>query len=527
MLAPTLHFPRASGILSVTSSTVRASKVRKAFCKNLSITAMSSGDQTKNGVHTPLVPVKRVDYTGNNLMRDPVSVVDSEAYEIMKNEKKRQRRGLQLIASENFTSKACNDALSSAMSNKYSEGYPGARYYAGNEYIDQMERLCQQRALQVFGLDPEKWGVNVQSLSGSPANFAVYTALVEPHGRIMGLDLSDGGHLTHGFYTPSKKVSASAIFFESLPYRVDSKTGLIDYDALERNALLFRPKMIIAGISCYPRWLDYPRFRSIADKCGAYLMSDMAHVAGLVAAGAAPSPFEWCDVVTTTTHKTLRGPRGALIFYRKGVRSVNNKGEQVLYDIGPKIDSAVFPGLQGGPHNHTISAVAVALKQCLTTQFAEYGQQVIKNAQALARGLVERGYSLSTGGTDNHLLLVDLRPNGLEGSRIEKVLDLASIVCNKNTCPGDTSAFRPGGVRLGASGLTSRGFKENDFLQVADFIHRAIEIYRKHESRAGKTVKDFKQFTETDSAFLTDINKLAEEVDQYATKFDIPGNEEF
>lgn len=488
---------------------------------------MASGDQLKNGVHTPLVPVKRVDYSGNNLMRDPVSVVDPEAYEIMKNEKKRQRRGLQLIASENFTSKACNDALSSSMSNKYSEGYPGARYYGGNVYIDQMERLCQQRALQVFGLDPEKWGVNVQSLSGSPANFAVYTALVEPHGRIMGLDLSDGGHLTHGFYTPAKKVSASAIFFESLPYRVDSKTGLIDYDALERNALLFRPKMIIAGISCYPRWLDYRRFRSIADKCGAYLMADMAHVAGLVAAGAGPSPFEWCDVVTTTTHKTLRGPRGALIFYRKGVRSVNNKGEEVMYDIGPKIDSAVFPGLQGGPHNHTISAVAVALKQCLSTEFVDYGQQVIKNAQALARGLVERGYSLSTGGTDNHLLLVDLRPNGLEGSRIEKVLDLASIVCNKNTCPGDTSAFRPGGVRLGASGLTSRGFKENDFLKVADFIHQAIEIYRKHESRAGKTVKDFKQFYETDSAFLADINKLAEDVDQYASKFDIPGNEEF
>uniref|UniRef100_A0A915EB70 Serine hydroxymethyltransferase n=1 Tax=Ditylenchus dipsaci TaxID=166011 RepID=A0A915EB70_9BILA len=477
---------------------------------------MASNGSTPSKVHTPLVPVDRWNYSGDNLLRDPVASVDSEVHEIMKNEKKRQRRGLQLIASENFTSKAVYDALSSSMSNKYSEGYPGARYYGGNEFIDQMERLCQERALKVFGLDPEKWGVNVQSLSGSPANFAVFTAIVEPHGRIMGLDLPDGGHLTHGFYTATRRVSATSIFFESMPYKIDPETGLIDYQQLEQNAMLFRPKIIVAGISCYMRWLDYPKFRAIADKCGAYVMADMAHIAGLVAAGVGPSPFEYADIVTTTTHKTLRGPRGALIFYRKGVRSVNTKGESIMYDLGSKIDSAVFPGLQ-----------AVALKQCLTNQFVEYGHQVVKNAQALAQGLLQKGYCLTSGGTDNHLLLVDLRPNGLDGSRIETVLDMAQIVCNKNTCPGDKSAFRPGGVRLGAAGLTSRGFKENDFVKVADYIHQAIEIYRKHESKCGKTVKEFKEFCEKDEAFRGDLKKLADEIDHFAAQFDLPGNEEF
>ncbi|KAH7702767.1 CRE-MEL-32 protein, partial [Aphelenchoides avenae] len=405
---------------------------------------------TSNGPHTPVGEVKREKYAGSNLLKDAVEKVDPEIFELMKavgsailqlalhcciQEKKRQRKGLELIASENFTSKAVHDTLSSALCNKYSEGYPGARYYGGTEVVDKIELLCQSRALKVFGLDPEQWGVNVQPLSGSPANFAVYTAIAEPHGRIMGLDLPDGGHLSHGFATPAKKVSATSLFFESVPYKVDPKTGLIDYDTLEKVAETFRPKVIVAGISCYARWLDYARFRKIADKVGAYLMCDMAHIAGLVAAGAAPSPFEYADVVTTTTHKSLRGPRGALIFYRKGVRSTNAKGEKVLYDIGAKIDSAIFPGLQGGPHNHTIAGIAVCLKQCLSEQFVDYGRQIIKNAQALATRLAELGYTLVTGGTENHLLLVDLRPKGLEGSRIETVLDLAHITCNKNTCP--------------------------------------------------------------------------------------------
>lgn len=481
---------------------------------------------SKNDVHTPLIAVERYNYSGKSLTRDPISEVDPEIWELTKKEKSRQRRGLELIASENFTSKAVNDALGSCLANKYSEGYPGARYYAGNEYIDQIELLCQKRALEVYGLDPEQWGVNVQSLSGSPANFAIYTALIGPHGRIMGLNLSDGGHLSHGFFSPAKKVSASSLFFESLPYRVDHKTGLIDYDSLEENAALFRPQIIVAGISCYSRWLDYPRFRRICDKVGAYLLADISHISGLVAGGVAPSPFEYADVVMTTTHKSLRGPRGALIFYRKGVRKVTPKGEKVLYDIEEKINWAVFPGLQGGPHNHTIAAIAVSLKQCLTNEYVEYATQVLKNAQALADQLKKLGYTLTTDGTDNHLVLVDLRPNNLEGSRIEDVLDLALIACNKNTCPGDTSPFRPGGIRLGTPALTSRDFKEKDFVEVANFIHKAVEVYRKHESKVGKTIKEWKQFSTTNEEFRNDLKTVAREVEQFTSKFEIPGNED-
>uniref|UniRef100_A0A7E4V8C5 Serine hydroxymethyltransferase n=1 Tax=Panagrellus redivivus TaxID=6233 RepID=A0A7E4V8C5_PANRE len=475
-----------------------------------------------------LIPVNRAAVgEGKNLTHAAVSEIDPEAFDIAKQEKQRQRRGLELIASENFTTKAVHDALSSAMTNKYSEGYPGARYYGGNEFIDKMEVLCQKRALEVFGLNPEEWGVNVQALSGTPANLAVYTAIIGKGERIMGLHLPDGGHLSHGFASATKKVSATSYFFESLPYKVDPVTGLIDYEQLEQNALLFRPKGIVAGVSCYSRHLDYARFRKIADKVGAYLISDMAHISGLVAAGIVPSPFEYSDVVTTTTHKSLRGPRGALIFYRKGVRSVNAKGVETLYDLGSKIDGAVFPGLQGGPHNHTIFAIAVALKQCLTTDFVDYSKQVVKNAQALAARLVELGYSLATGGTDNHLCLVDLRPKKLEGSRIETVLDLAHIACNKNTCPGDASAFRPGGIRLGTPALTSRGFKEADFVQVADFIHEAIEIYSKHKAAAGTTIKEFNEFIASNEAFLKDIRALGDRVEKFTDKFEIPGNDEF
>ncbi|VDO33473.1 unnamed protein product [Onchocerca flexuosa] len=346
---------------------------------------------------TALKGVERFRYSGKNMLKDSLSIADPEAYQIMQKEKRRQKRGLELIASENFTSKAVHDALGSSLSNKYSEGYPGARYYGGNEFIDQMERLCQSRALRVFGLDDQKWGVNVQTLSGSPANLAVYMGLLEPNGRIMGLDLPDGGHLTHGFFTPRRKVSASSLFFQSMPYKVDPKTGYIDYDQLENTALLFRPGIIIAGISCYSRLLDYSRFREIADKCGAYLLADMAHISGLVAANIIPSPFEYADVVTTTTHKSLRGPRGALIFYRKGLKKITPKGEKVMYDLERKIDSAVFPGLQGGPHNHTIAGIAVALQQCLTEDFVKYSEQVLINSQALANRLMELGYTLVTG----------------------------------------------------------------------------------------------------------------------------------
>merc|ERR1719195_805395 len=268
--------------------------------------------------------------------------------------------------------------MGSCLHNKYSEGQPGQRYYGGNQFIDKVELLAQKRALALFGLDPAEWGVNVQAYSGSPANFAVYTALVEPHGRIMGLDLPDGGHLTHGFYTPKTKVSATSVFFESMPYKVNPKTGLIDYDELEKSAGLFKPRMIIAGISCYSRNLDYKRFREIADRNGSWLMADMAHVAGLVAAGLVPSPFDHCDIVTSTVHKTLRGPRAGIIFCRKGFKCIDNKtGKDIHYDYEERINNAVFPGLQGGPHNHAIAAIGVAMQQAAMPAFRSYQETVV------------------------------------------------------------------------------------------------------------------------------------------------------
>lgn len=303
---------------------------------------------------------------------------DPELYNIIKKEKLRQKQGLEMIASENFTSVPVLQCLSSCLHNKYSEGLPGQRYYGGNKYIDEVEILCQKRALELFDLDSEKWGVNVQPYSGSTANFAVYTGLIEPNGRIMGLDLPDGGHLTHGFMTAKKKISATSIFFQSMPYKVDSETGLIDYQKLSETAKLFKPKMIIAGISCYSRCLDYKKFRQICDDNDCYLFSDMAHVSGLVAAKAIPSPFEFSDVVSTTTHKTLRGPRAGIIFYRKGVKSVKKNGEKVMYDLEQKINQAVFPGLQGGPHNNTIGAIATALKLATLPEFVNNQHQVIQ-----------------------------------------------------------------------------------------------------------------------------------------------------
>lgn len=393
-----------------------------------------------------------------NALNKPLNETDPELFDIIEKEKERQRDSLVLIASENFTSKSVFDALGSVMSNKYSEGYPGARYYGGNENIDKAETLCQKRALEAFNLDPEKWGVNVQSLSGSPANFQAYASVLAPHDRIMALDLPHGGHLSHGYQTDTKKISAVSVFFETFPYRLDEKTGIIDYDRMEENAKLYRPKLIVAGASAYARLIDYERMRKIADLNNAYLLSDMAHISGLVAAGVIPSPFDHSDIVTTTTHKSLRGPRGAMIFYRKGVRSENKKGEKIMYDLESKINFSVFPGFQGGPHNHTISALATALKQASTPEYRAYQGQVLKNCKRLADTLLARGYDLVGGGTDNHLVLVNLKKsrNGLDGARVERVLELVNIAANKNTVPGDVSAMTPGGIRMGTPALTSR-----------------------------------------------------------------------
>lgn len=449
--------------------------------------------------------------------------LDPELMQMVKDEKRRQVRGLEMIASENFTSLSVLQCLSSCLHNKYSEGLPGQRYYGGNEFIDKIELLCQKRSLEAYRLSPEEWGCNVQPYSGSPGNFAVYTGLCQPHDRIMGLDLPDGGHLTHGFMTATKRISATSIFFESMPYKVDPVSGLIDYDKLAENALLFKPRVIIAGVSCYSRCLDYKRFRAIADSVGAYLVADMAHVSGLVAAGIIGSPFEYCDVVSTTTHKTLRGPRAGVIFFRKGVRSTKANGEKVLYDLESRINQAVFPGLQGGPHNHAIAGIATAMLQAKTPEFKEYQQQVVKNAQKLCDGLIGKGYSVATGGTDIHLLLLDLRPVGLTGAKAEYILEEISIACNKNTVPGDKSALNPSGIRLGTPALTTRGLKESDMEKVVDFIDRGLKLAKEISGASGPKLADFKDKVHTE--YDSKVKALRNEVEEYSATFPLPGVE--
>jgi len=385
-----------------------------------------------------------------------------------------------------------------------------------------------KRALETFGLDEEEWGVNVQSLSGSPANFQVYTALLDTHERILSLDLPHGGHLSHGFQTPTKKISAVSRYFESMPYRLNEETGQIDYDEMERSALLFRPKLIVAGASAYSRLIDYERIREIADKVGAYVMADMAHISGLIAAEVIPSCFPWADVVTTTTHKSLRGPRGAMIFYRKGQRGTTKKGDPIMYDIEEKINFAVFPGLQGGPHNHTIGALAVALKQANTPEFAEYQNQVLKNCARLSQELTKMGYDIVSGGTDNHLVLVNVKASrGIDGARVERILELACIASNKNTVPGDTSALNPGGIRMGTPALTSRGFEEEDFAKVAAFFDRAVGIaVRLKGTEEGKKMKGFRKMCAVGPSVDAELVELRKEVSKFASSFATVGFEE-
>jgi len=354
----------------------------------------------------------------------------------------------------------------------------------------------------------------------------------------MGLDLPHGGHLSHGYQTPTKKISAVSKYFETMPYRLDEATGIIDYMRLEENAMLFRPKLIVAGTSAYSRLIEYSRMRDIADKVGAYLMSDMAHVSGLVAAGVIPSPFKYTDVVTTTTHKSLRGPRGAMIFYRKGVRRVDKKGKEEMYDLEGPINASVFPGHQGGPHNHTITALAVALHQAQSREFKEYQRTVLLNAKALADRLGNSkekgglGYNIVSGGTDNHLVLVDLKNRGVDGARVERVLELVGVASNKNTVPGDKSAMKPGGLRMGSPAMTTRGFRPEDFTRVAEIVDRAVTITQKldktakeeSEARGRKNPASVNAFLEFlgEGEAIREIVELRREVEEWVGTFSLP-----
>jgi len=377
---------------------------------------------------------------------------DPQIAQALQQELVRQRNGLEMIPSENLTSIEVMQAQGSIATNKYAEGYPGKRYYGGNEFIDVIEQLAIDRACSLFGAEH----ANVQPHSGSSANMAALWTLLKPGETIMGMRLDQGGHLTHGY-----PLNFSGKLYNSVQYGVSKKDHLIDYDELLALARTHKPKVIIAGITAYTRELDFVKFKAIADDVGAYLMADIAHISGLIAAGEHQSPIPYCDITTSTTHKTLRGPRGGIILCNKA--------------LGNKIDKAIIPGLQGGPLEHVIAAKAVAFKEAATPQFKEYIIQVKKNAQALASALVGKGHLLITGGTDNHMLLVDVRPLNIDGATAEHTLDAAGIYCNKNTVPFDTgSPLKPSGIRLGTPAITTRGMKEKDMEQVAAWIDRAL-----------------------------------------------------
>ncbi len=377
---------------------------------------------------------------------------DPEIYELIKQEERYEHESVRLIPSENYASRAVLEATGSVLTNKYSEGYPGKRYYEGQHCIDRIETIAAERAKKLFGVEH----ANVQPYSGSPANLAVYFGLLKPGEKLMGLALPHGGHLTHGW-----NVSITGVFWQSVQYTVDRETQRIDHDAVRELARRERPRMIVTGATAYPRQFDFAAFGDIAKEVGAYLLADISHIAGLIVGGVHPSPVPYADVVTTTTHKTLRGPRGAMIMC-KGA-------------IADQIDRAVFPGLQGGPHNHTTAAIAVALKEAASPEFVEYARQIVRNAKALAEELLARGFNLVSGGTDNHLILVDLTNRKVIGKKAARALDTAGIVCNYNTVPYDPrKPFSPSGIRLGTPAVTSRGMRETEMRQVAKWMDEVI-----------------------------------------------------
>ena len=395
---------------------------------------------------------------------------DPQIKKLIEAEKKRQKSVINLIASENYVSKDVLEALGSELTNKYAEGKSHARYYGGNEIVDKIEDLCKDRALKLFNLSPDKWHVNVQPLSGSPANLAVYVALVPQGGKIMGMSLDHGGHLTHGH-----KVSATGKFWTQVPYGVDKNTEVLNYDELKKIAINEKPVIIVGGYTAYPRQIDFKKLREVADASGAFLMIDMSHFAGLVAGKVYPSPFEYADIVTTTVHKTLRGPRSAIIFSKNEKKIINKNGKEET--LGILIDKAVFPGLQGGPHLNQIAATAVALKEANTPAFKKYANQIKKNAKVLAEEMGKRGWRIISGGTDSHLILIDTWMNGkgISGKDAGDRLEKEGIIVNKNAIPFDTRPpADPSGIRLGTAGETTRGKKEKDMKKIAERIDRIL-----------------------------------------------------
>ena len=399
---------------------------------------------------------------------DFVNKYDPEVGSAMLEEQARQRRNLELIASENIVSPAVMAAMGNLLTNKYAEGYPGKRYYGGCFCVDKVEEIARKRACELFGADH----ANVQPHSGAQANMAVYFAMLTPGDTVMGMNLNEGGHLTHG-----SPVNMSGKYFNFVPYGVDPVTHRIDYDKVLEIAKECKPKLIVAGASAYPRIIDFAKFREIADEVGALLMVDMAHIAGLVAAGVHPNPVPYCDFVTTTTHKTLRGPRGGLILCKE--------------EYAKAIDKAIFPGTQGGPLMHTIAAKAVCFGEALKPEFKEYGKQIVKNCQALAEGLVKRGNKLVSGGTDNHVLLMDLRDTGVTGKELEARLDDCYITVNKNTIPNEPlSPFVTSGVRIGTAAVTTRGLKEEDCDKIADCITMVLQDYEGNRDKVRACVEE-------------------------------------
>jgi glycine hydroxymethyltransferase len=385
--------------------------------------------------------------------------VDLEIYKLIKAEEKRQQETLMMIPSENMTSWAVQEAVGSVLGNKYAEGYPFRRYYQGQANVDQIESITLERVKKAFGVP----FANVQALSGAPANLAVYYALLQPGEKIMGLALAHGGHLTHG-----AAVNASARFYKAVNYTL-GKDGVMDYDLIEKLAIKEKPAIIVAGITAYPKQLDWKKFRAIADKVGAWLMADIAHLAGLVVGGAYPSPVPWMDIITTTTHKTLRGPRGAIIM-------VTDRGLKRDPDVGKKINRAVFPSLQGGPHENAIAGIGVALKEAMKPKFKKYAKQIVKNSEVLARELKKYGFDLVAGGSNTHVILVDLQNKGGIGKLAAEALEAAGIVLNYNAVPWDKNPpFYPSGMRLGTPGITSRGMKEKEMIKIAGWIHEVVE----------------------------------------------------